>query len=250
MKYNVLLILILLPISLAAQSQPTQAAPASGPMPQPPTPRQFLLDHGINLKPDSLEAALDNPDPMIRGVAAMELATEKITSSAPKMKESLIKETDPIAKLRMASSLSIISPDDGKSFMIELCQDLSNGKPPALAAARALMRIDRQGTSALSCVPTLMTILKDSSDQPHQADALSALTAYRPILQDSSLSEIQSLSLSLVKSKNRTMQIAALKFLAAEGSGQSLDAVRQAIAAEPDSNHRAFLTHVLQSMGR
>lgn len=250
MKRNMLLVLILMPISLAAQSQPTQAKPSGGPMPQPPTSRQFLLDHGIDLKPESLQAALENPDPVIRGAAAMELATEKITSSAPKIKEALIKETDPVAKLRLASSLTSVSPDDGKSFMIELCQDLSNGKRPALAAARALMLLDRQGTSALSCVPTLMTVLRDSSDPPHQADALSALTIYRPILQDSSLSEIQSLSLSFMKSKNFTMQIAAAKFLAAEGSGQSIDAVRQAIAAEPNSDHRALMTHALQSMGR
>lgn len=250
MTRNMLSILILIPISLTAQSQQTQTKPSGGPLPQPPTSRQFLLEHGIDLKPEALQAALDNPDPVIRGAAAMELATEKITSSAPKIKESLIKETDPIAKLRMAGALSVVSPDDGKSFMSELCQDLSNGKHPAIAAAKALMLLDRQGTSASSCVPTLIAILKDSSDPPRQADALSTLTTYRSNLQDSSLSEVQSLSLSFVKSKNFTLQIAAAKFLAAEGSGQSLDAVRQAIATEPNSEHRALITHALQTAPR
>lgn len=247
MKRNMLLILILVPISLTAHSQSTQAKPSGGPMPQPPTSRQFLQEHGIDLKPESLQAALVNPDPVIRGAAAMELATEKITSSAPNIKEALIKETDPVAKLRMAGSLTSLLPDDGKSFMSELCQDLSNGSRPAIAAAKALMILDHQGTSASRCVPTLINVLKDSSDPPHQADALSALTIYRPILQDSSLSEIQSFSLGLVKSKNFTFQIAAAKFLAAEGSEQSLDAIRQAIAVEPNIDHRALMTHALQA---
>jgi hypothetical protein len=61
---------------------------------QPKSSRQALLELGIGVDPASLKAALKNQDPYIRSLAAMRLATDRITNAIPDIESALATETD------------------------------------------------------------------------------------------------------------------------------------------------------------
>jgi hypothetical protein len=204
---------------------------------RPKTSRQALQEMGIGIDPPSLKAALDNSDPFVRGLAAMQLATSKITTAAPDIERALGRETNPYTQLKMAGSLFQLSPSQGLPYMISLCQGPRVGKDIMLNAALGLVILDRQGPPASACVPQLMTFLNQDSDAFHQANALSILTSYRSQLPLATWNEIRALSIRFLSSSNFGLKAAAVRALKADGSTEAQAALQKAAATDPNPDH-------------
>jgi len=128
--------------------------------PQPPTTKQFLREHGVETTPESLTAALNNPDGEVRGIAAAELANKNIAASIPNLKESLAKENDAFARHLMRSALFRLSPADGESFMKQLPQESTASD----RVAAILDKILKRGEGSIGNIKTTTWVPPSQED--------------------------------------------------------------------------------------
>ena len=96
-------------------------------------------------------------------------------------------------------------------------------------------------------VPTLMTFLKDSRDPSNQAAALSTLTSFHSKLPYATANEVRTISLSLLASPDFGLKASAVQVLAADGSKQSLEALKYAAQTETNPGRRDFINRSVQA---
>src|SRR4051794_27938873 len=81
---------------------------------QPPqTTANFLTQHHVEDSPPGLRAALSNPDPAVRGVAAGLLAEEMDINSIPFLKAALVQELRLDIQVAIAGSLNELGDGAG-----------------------------------------------------------------------------------------------------------------------------------------
>lgn len=244
MLRSFLLILLLSNIGLTVVRG--QQAKQAIDMSRPKSSKQALAELGVKSDPESLRTALLNADENIRGLAAMRLAADKLTTVAPEIERALSKETNPYTRLKMAGSLFQLAPAVGLPYMTDLCTNQQAGKSVMLNAALALVLLDSQGTSASSCVPQLMRLLDDSEAPLIQANALSILNSYRSKLGTSDLDELRAQSIRFVASPIFGLKAAAVHSLVADSSPAARDALKRAADEERNPEDQKFIKDVMQ----
>jgi hypothetical protein len=76
----------------------------------------------------ALIAALKNPDPDVRFLAAMKLSEDKATDAIPQVKEAIAVEKVPRTRVNMAVALGLLGDPGGHHELKRLCAD--TGFPP------------------------------------------------------------------------------------------------------------------------
>src|SRR5258705_9940363 len=79
----------------------------------PPTIEQALAEYGITLTVPALRKALTDARPVVRGLAAAELAEKKDKDSIPLIREALLVEQVPQQRLNLADALSWLGDPEG-----------------------------------------------------------------------------------------------------------------------------------------
>jgi len=110
-----------------------------------------LTDHHIPLDTASVLAALRNPDPKIRSLAAMHLGgwdrvgAEKHMEAIPAIETALSQETDVLTKMSMAAVLASMNDKNGVETLTSMCEDHSAHPGIRLDAAAVLFRREAPG---------------------------------------------------------------------------------------------------------
>jgi HEAT repeats len=83
----------------------------------------LLRELHIELTEPSLLRALKNPNPEIRYLAAMKLAEDKAFDAIPAVKQALIVEKTPRARVNIAVALGLLGDAGGHDELKKLCSD-------------------------------------------------------------------------------------------------------------------------------
>ncbi len=111
----------------------------------PPTLLQALQQHHVGTTRPAFIEALHHPDQEVRGLAAAELAEEKVASALPMILRAAEEEKDPQTRLNLAKAATWMGSADGAEMLKDICGDRNLSSWVRLNAARDLF--DRQDHS-------------------------------------------------------------------------------------------------------
>ncbi len=140
----------------------------------PPSIQQKLASRGIGISTEALIAALNDPRPEVRGLAAGQLAEDKDYDAAAAIATALDHEQVPEQRLNMARSLSALDDPRGRLAYVDLCESGSAPADLRLMAANEIAPQDEgcstsvvnmfaQSRSALEQLTELNYLLKRSA---------------------------------------------------------------------------------------
>jgi hypothetical protein len=92
----------------------------SGPL---PTFGELLRRHNIELTQSALIAALKNPDPEVRDLAAQKLAEDKATEAIPAIMQALSSEKVPQTRMNVAFALAVMGESVGFDTLEDNCKN-------------------------------------------------------------------------------------------------------------------------------
>jgi len=140
----------------------------------PPTFIEALEQHHVSTTPAALLEALHDADKEVRGLAAAELAEQKVTAALPAIVRAAEEEKDPQTRVNLASAATWMGSQDGVRILKVVCEDGSYSAWIRLAAARGVF-----GRGDHSCFPAIVGIIR-SGDAGARMEALSAAAYIRP----------------------------------------------------------------------
>src|ERR1700746_2374659 len=126
-----------------------------------PTFGELLKRHNIELTQSALIAALKNPDPEVRALAAHKLAEDGATEAIPLIMQALASEKVPWTRMNIALALASMGESIGFDTLENNCKsnDMSGGI--RTTSAEYLLRFNRDSTTCLSGV---LDVLKGGSN--------------------------------------------------------------------------------------
>lgn len=209
--------------------------------------RQVLEERGLGTDPTSLKVALKSSDAYIRGVAAMELATDSITDAIPDMESALATETDRMTRIKLTGSIAMLQPKDDNNIAIKTCRNSALDQKELIGAAQAAI-LFLPAVAVSACVPNLMMILKDSINPWNQAAALSWLTSipFFSKLPEPTKTELRSIEMAFLSSSESTRKMAAIQALSINSSKEARDALAKAAETETDPGFLHLMEDVVK----
>lgn len=116
----------------------------------PPTIEQALAEKHIDTSLASLVRALQNPDPTVRSMAAMELASEQHSEEIPAIRDALDRETVTNTCVGIARALAYLHDSDGEKTLTAACLDRTVPPDLRLLAAMSLSAPTDRCTEAIA----------------------------------------------------------------------------------------------------
>jgi HEAT repeat protein len=208
----------------------------------PPTPESVLSKYGIPLTQQGLQAALKDRRPEVRGLAASELGNLRETASASLIEAAMAKEKNPNARFNMATALLRLGSEKGNIELERVCLDESGPMDHRLATAERLT-----DAGDFSCLPLLISILRESTDAGFKSSALLAISRIRPA-PPSKYREIHDALLTNLQDPNSAVRIYAAEAIAGTKEKAAAPGLRAAIAAEQDASSREKMTSSLEAL--
>jgi HEAT repeat protein len=208
----------------------------------PPTTEAALAQYGISNTIPALRAALKNPNPNVRGIAAGVLAEDKDLGAIPLLREALEKERVQSVKVTLAGALATLKEWQGGAFLIKTCNDKELDATTKLMAANKLL--DLGGSE---CLPAVVNILGQEPDPPSRELGLEYLrrTTSAPAALSPRIRAILSDALRDPTPINRQYAGECLSVL---GDRDSIPALESAITVEKDLPTRLHLEENLKRL--
>jgi hypothetical protein len=202
------------------------------------TVAEALKDHGIDLAPASLIAALKNSDPYVRSLAANMLAQDRILEAIPQIESALAAETDPQASIGISGALSALNDPKGAKSLQATCMD---SKLPIRFIIESASHLQLLHLPSGACADTILNALKVESNASYRDYALYPLAAmYREVPPDQARRILAAIE-GLIKDPAQQMHVhlMASHALAQIGASSSIEALNAAILREHDPNVKA-----------
>jgi hypothetical protein len=105
----------------------------------PQTTADFLTQHHVEDSPPGLRAALSNPDPAVRGVAAGLLAQKMDTKSIPFLETARVREPRIDIQVTLAGALNELGDGVGHSWLVNKCNQANAAAVARMLAANKLL---------------------------------------------------------------------------------------------------------------
>jgi HEAT repeat protein len=220
-------------INLRTQSYAAQA---------PPTVEAELRKKRIPLTQAALEEALSDSRPDVRGLAAAELASMKETVSVPLIVKALEEETDQQARFNLASALLELGSQTGNKALSQICVSTSLTNDRRLLAASRLINV-----GDFSCLASIESILRETTNPSEKSSALLLLTQVKP-LPASLTPRIHNTLVASLKDPNSAVRHYAGQCIAALGDRHAETDLKAAIATEKDDQTRERLMQSLAGL--
>lgn len=147
-----------------------------------PTFGELLRRHNIELTQSALIAALKNPDPDVRYLAAHQLAGDGATEAIPEIKQALASEKVPQTRMNIAFALAVMGESVGFATLEDNCKNDKMSADIRARSAEYLLRLNRDTTSCLSGV---LDVLKTGSNG-YRMMAAELLPRYRNLSKEDS----------------------------------------------------------------
>jgi len=197
-----------------------------------------LKRHGISLDSVSLRAALQNPDPEVRSLAAAQLASYHDLVDVQPIRAAMIRETNPQTKGNLATTLASLDVLAGHAAFAEICSDTRLPDYVKIDVARVAFQ-----TGGGEC-RNAIEVIASGSDDP--GSRRSAFLLFPKLLElgaiEPSLRAILSASLS---DKDPAVRIAAAEQSLSMFGVSATAAVQSQFASERDPYVRESLQNLL-----
>lgn len=211
--------------------------------PRPTTFAEALQAHGIDTSYPSLIAALKNSDPVVRSLAAHELAEKHDYSDKAAIENALSLETNSSAKAGIASALVAMGDRVGANALESMCTDASLPVEDLVRVTQQIEAGQRSHPTLLSagrCAEAVLGALDHASEEWEKRQLVSVLP---PMVKDVPREQADRMAAeaeSLLSAKDPSTRLSASEALGEMGSTASIPALRAAIQNEPDPNIRAW----------
>ena len=231
MSHSLLLCLILVaPLALSAQAPPTIAA--------------SLAEKHVGTSLPELIGALRNPDPQVRSMAAMELASEGHKEEAASLRSALDRETDLNARVGIARALAVMGDSEGEKAVTDICQDKAVSSFLRIAAASSLSQPREECARAIA---------SELSDPNPSADPYGSLLYLNQIAAKMTTSpELSELLVigarNSLKSEVPPVRQEAVKLILRYHLTRALPALREASSTEKDPNTQTVMRKAITAL--
>lgn len=202
---------------------------------QPATVKEKLQQHHIGLSKSALVEALRNPDPEVRGLAAVELAGEKAEDAIPEIVHAANEETQPMTRINMAASLTWLGEQTGYEILKDTCHN--SGIPGHLRMTAASYLLD---VNDGSCLDAALSVLESDSEGGSRMQALSLLPKFKKVSEADSR-KIYTLSIKALTDPVPAVRITASNTLVDLGNRSAIPELQNAIVAEHDEVIRSAI---------
>ena len=210
-----------------------QVQEQSGPL---PTFGEVLKRHNIELTQSALIAALKNPDPEVRDLAAQKLAEDKATEAIPVIMQALASEKVPWTRMNIAFALAVMGESVGFETLDDNCNNDDMNEGIRARSAEYLLRFNRDSTTCLSGV---LDVLKDGSNGDKMV-AAELLPRYRNLSKENSEKVFTGL-VDALHAPNPAVRMAAGRALADFGDTRGIEELGYMIEGEQDELVRSRL---------
>jgi HEAT repeat protein len=208
----------------------------------PPTIEAELSRYGIPLTESGLRAALRDPRPQVRSLAAGELSERKDVQSLVAIEQALKAEKQLLVRFNMASALVTLKSDLGKNTLLQICEDSSVPEGLRLQAASRLLDVDDD-----RCVPQVAAMLRTTRDPSSKASALLALSR-AGTLPESQIGSIHPELVSNLRDPNPAIRQYAGECIAAIDDQAAAPELKTAIAIESDPTTKDRMENSLKAL--
>jgi HEAT repeat protein len=207
------------------------------------TIKQELSNYGIVPNHEGLTIALKDSRRVVRKLAAAELAEQHDVSSAPQIKEALLRESDLSNCLIMAASLLSLGDEVGTTYLEEKCHDSTLA---VYVRQEAASRLLAAGNS--KCLPDVVDSLNQSMRDNNSPSEV--LVGLKYILNIETIPPGFESSINLALSRalgsdNMAVRIVASQCIAKHGDQASAGALNSAVANEKDPSVRKAMREAL-----
>jgi HEAT repeat protein len=231
-------IAFLLTTSLAA-AQVAPLAPkwlAGTPPPPVETFADGLTRRNIPLTEPDLIAALKNPDPEIRSLAAAQLAASDDHSALKYMITAFQDERDPQVQVNIAGAASWLGSNIAIQQLKNICRDINQPSTARLDAARYI-----SNKQLPDCFPAVREIARNDQDATIRVLAITAAFSYRGQSEGAQKIAIQSLN-----DLDPTVRITAADSLRSLRATDAITALQSALQSDGDETAREHLREAIR----
>jgi HEAT repeat protein len=208
----------------------------------PPTIQAELRKYGVPETEVGLQLALGDSRPVVRSLAAGELASKREASSVPLIATALAKEDDPLARFNLASALVVLGSRLGNRALTQICDETSQPADRRLDAASRLLDA---GDS--SCAPSVEMILRSATVASIRVSALLYLARVKVLSAALAMRIHRTLEASL-QDPTAVVRGYASECISALGDQAATSDLRVAIEKEPDEETREEMEKSLKSL--
>lgn len=209
----------------------------------------LLREHHIELTKPALLAALKNPDSEVRFLAAMKLAEDKAIDAIPAVKQALIVEKTPRARVNIAVALGLLGDAVGHDELKKLCGDETF--PPEFRLYAVRYMFDLGVGNDEDCLHTAEEIVQivDSENRTFgdRITALELLPRFQSLTQDEWQTVLE-LAVRRLEDSEPVVQMEASRALADLGNRAAIPYLEAAIARARDKVVRSALEANLKKL--
>ena len=210
----------------------------------PPSIQASLAAKHVGTSVPELVSALQNPDPEVRTMAAMELASEGHKEEAPSLRAAMSRETDINARVGIARALLLMGDPQAERAVTDICIDKNMSWYLRLLAASSLPEPQEK------CVGAISSELSNPSASTAVNGMLAYLTRIAPKITAS-----PELSHLLTRGAQRALnddvastRQQAVKLILAYHLTGALPALRRASSTEKDAGTLALLKNAISTL--
>lgn len=207
-----------------------------------PSPAERLKQKGVPLTRESLLAALHSSDHEVRGLAAFQLAAQRVEEAVPGIRQAYLEETQPLLRVSLAYMLSWLEPEEGSKLLKASCADPRLGAMAQLQAASYLIR-----SKDATCLSSVLKIIRESPESGERAAGLSLLPQFASA-GGVTCGEVESLVLLRLRSDSSYERIAAAKGLTSVCKASATGHLQDAIKREPNPDLRSEMERELKNL--
>jgi len=213
-----------------------------------PTLSEALRSRGVtDLSEPSLIAALKHRDPVVRSIAANELAAEGHADALPAIENALLEETDFEAQANISEALWVLHDPKGLERLHAMCTDPSM---PVAGLLSALQSLQLTRSTMGDCAATVLAEMKRENDIGSLANLMAALPPIYGSSSPDQKREILEFLKGHLSNKGQPFIIRQVssQTLARVGAPGSIEAIRSAAAQESDPNLRSSFERDLKGL--
>jgi HEAT repeat protein len=230
---------LLLTGSIAATAQVAPLAPkwlAGTPPPPVETFADGLTRRNIPLTEPDLLAALKNPDPEIRSLAAAQLAASDNHPALKYMITAFQDERDPQVQVNIAGAATWLGSNIAIEQLKTICRDINQPSTARLDAARYIS--NRQ---LPDCFPAVREIARNDQDPTVRVLAITAAISYR-----NQSDGAQKIAVQALNDVDPTVRITAADSLRSLRATDAIPALQSTLQSDGDETAREHLREAIR----
>jgi HEAT repeat protein len=208
-----------------------------------------LREHNIDPTEPALVRALKNRDSEVRFLAAMKLAEDKAVDTIPAVKQALVVEKTPRARVNIAVALGLLGDPGGHDELKRVCGD--GNFPPEFRLYAVQYMFDLGIAKDEDCLHAAEEIVQvvDSENRTlgNRNTALELLPRFRNLTQEESQTVLE-LVVHRLEDSEPVVHIAASRALVGLGNPAAVPYLEATIAREQDENIRSVLETNLKKL--